>query len=430
MHNGPERTATLRTLHSDGVRMIDIRRLFTWPKASAVGGAGPDGVWWPTYPNAQTDAVAAFAQYPPRAMRIPAVRRAVNVISGDLARMPVKVYAYVGDAWEDLGRTNEVEKLTEQASEFHTANEFKRWAFSQALLWGNSFALISRSGSQVEKLIPMGNADVTLNRSEAGTWYYGTSEYGDVSVGDMLHFRMPCAVKQLWGDSPVVDAARAIALNAELETAGLEQYRMPGMGKISITTDEAVGADSVRAMQESFKSAHAGAEGMLRPIIAQNGASVAQVGKSLVDQEWIQGRKQAVEDVARVYGIPPYVLFSEAGTAYTAEQARMYADSLAAYTAAWGAELTSKLYPDQDAKICFDTTMLMRGSFGEAMTAYKEAIQLGVMTPNEVRKELGLSAIDGGDEMYVGPNMQSQGERDEDRAPDSDGSGDVEPVDG
>ena len=410
--------------------MIDIRRLFSWPKASAVGGAGPDGVWWPTYPNARTDAVGAFAQYPPRAMRIPAVRRAVNVISGDLARMPVKVYAYVGDAWEDLGRTNEVQKLTEQASEFHTANEFKRWAFSQALLWGNSFALISRSGSQVEKLIPMGNADVTLNRSEAGTWYYGTSEYGDVSVGDMLHFRMPCAVKQLWGDSPVVDAARAIALNAELETAGLEQYRMPGMGKISITTDEAVGADSVRAMQESFKSAHAGAKGMLRPIIAQNGASVAQVGKSLVDQEWIQGRKQAVEDVARVYGIPPYVLFSEAGTAYTAEQARMYADSLAAYTAAWGAELTSKLYPDQDAKICFDTTMLMRGSFGEAMTAYKEAIQLGVMTPNEVRKELGLSAIDGGDEMYVGPNMQSQGERDEDRAPDSDGSGDVEPNNG
>ena len=157
-----------------------------------------------------------------------------------ISRMPVKVYAYVGDAWEDLGRTNEVEKLTEQASEYHTANEFSRWAFSQALLWGNCCA-ISRSGSQVEKLIPLGNADVTLNRAEDGTWYYGTSEYGNVSVSDMLHFRMPCAVKQLWGDSPVVDAARAIALNAELETAGLEQYRMPGMGKISITTDEAVG---------------------------------------------------------------------------------------------------------------------------------------------------------------------------------------------
>ena len=108
----------------------------------------------------------------------------------------------------------------------------------------------------------------------------------------------------------------------------------------------------------------------------------------------------------------------------------MYADSLAAYTAAWGAELTSKLYPDQDVKMCFDTTTLMRGSFGEAMSAYKEAIQLGVMTPNEVRKELGLSAMDGGDEMYVGPNMQTQGERNDDRAPDSDGSGDVEPNNG
>ena len=65
-------------------------------------------------------------------------------------------------------------------------------------------------------------------------------------------------------------------------------------------------------MQESFVGTRC-AEGMLRPIIAQNGASVAQVGKSLVDQEWIQGRKQAVEDVARVYGIPPYVLFTKPG---------------------------------------------------------------------------------------------------------------------
>jgi phage portal protein BeeE len=84
----------------------------------------------------------------------------------------------------------------------------------------------------------------------------------------------------------------------------------------------------------------------------------------------------------------------------------MYADSLAAYTDAWGAELSSKLFgPGYCIK--FDKTALLRGSFNESMQAYREAVQLGVMTPNEVRRELGLPPIDGGNEMYVGPNMQA-----------------------
>ena len=130
------------------------------------------------------------------------------------------------------------------------------------------------------------------------------------------------------------------------------------------------------------------------------------MGRSLVDQDWIAGRKNAIEDVARVFGIPPYVLFSESGSAYTAEQSRMYADSLAAYTDAWGAELSSKLYGG-DYCVKFDKTALLRGSFNESMQAYREAVQLGVMTPNEVRRELGLPPIDNGDAMYVGPNMQT-----------------------
>jgi len=396
---------------------LDLRRLFRWPRVSASGGAGADGVWWPTYPNTNTDAVGAFASYPPRALRLPAVKRAVTAISGDLARIPIKSYGYQGDEWVDLGRTNETKRLNESASSFHTATEFKRWAFSQSLLWGNSFALISRTGTQLDQFIPLNNADVQLNRKSDGTWYYTTAEYGDVAVADMLHFRMPAHVKQLWGDSPIVDAARTLALSAELETAGLEAYKMPGMSKCALVTEEAIGADGVRAIQESWKNSHSGPEGMLRPIVAQNGASVQAIGKSFVDQEWISGRKQAIEDVARVYGIPPYVLFSESGSSFSSEQSRMYADSLASYTDAWGAELAMKLYPDQDVKVCFDTTALMRGSFNEAMTAYKEAVQLGVMTPNEVRRELGLADVPGGDEMYVGPNMM-QGGNDASRTPD------------
>ena len=345
-------------------------------------------------------------------MRLPAVRRAVTAISSDLARMPIRAYVYNGDEWTDIGRDPIVIALTEQASEYHTSADFKRWMFTQCLTWGNSFALISRRGTSFDQFIPLNNSDVQMNRAADGRYYYTTSEYGDVAPADMIHLRMPSAVRQLWGDSPCVDAARTMAMSSLLETAGLEGYRAPGVGKLAITTQESVGADGVRKMADAFVSSHTGAQGMLRPIIAQNGATVQQVGRSLVDQDWIAGRKNAIEDVARVFGIPPYVLFSESGSAYTAEQSRMYADSLAAYTDAWGAELGSKLY-GADYCVKFDKTALLRGSFNESMQAYREAVQLGVMTPNEVRRELGLPPIDGGDDMYVGPNMQTTGGSDD-----------------
>ena len=340
-------------------------------------------------------------------MRLPAVRRAVNVISGDLARMPVKAFQYQVDEWIDVGRDPITIALNEQASEYHTATEWKRWAFSQTLLWGNSFTLISRRTNSFDQFIPLNHADVQMNRNTDGSYFYTTSEYGEVSPSDVIHLKMPSSIRQLWGDSPIAEAARTLSLSSSLETAGLSQYRMPGMGKIAITTQESVGASGVRAMADAYVSGHAGADGMLRPIIAQNGATVTQVGRSLVDQDWISGRKQAIEDIARVFGIPPYILFSESGAAFTSEQSRMYADSLATYTDAWSSEISSKLYGD-DYKIKFDTTSLLRGSFNESMQAYKEAIQLGVMTPNEVRNELGMAPIDGGDSMFVGPNMEEK----------------------
>ena len=118
-------------------------------------------------------------------MRLPAVRRAVNVIAGDLARMPVKAYQYQGDQWTDVGRDPITIALNEQASEYHTATEWKRWTFAQTLLWGNSFTLISRRANSFDQFIPLNHADVQMNRNTDGSYFYTTSEYGEVAGDDV-----------------------------------------------------------------------------------------------------------------------------------------------------------------------------------------------------------------------------------------------------
>ena len=228
----------------------------------------------------------------------------------------------------------------------------------------------------------------------------------------------------MWGTSPVSDAVRSLQLAAMLETAGVEQFKMPGLGKLVLQTDEVLGASTIRSIQDAWKSAHSGSDGMLRPIVAQGGAKVEQVGRSLVDQDWANARKQAIEDVARAFGVPPFVLFSDT-QAFTQEHARLYADSLLGYTVGFAAEMRRKLFPGEQVRLSFDTTAIQRGSFNEAMSGYQIAVQLGVMTPNEVRKEMGLPPVEGGDDMYVGPNMMQGSSEPEnveqDLSPDDDG---------
>ena len=68
-----------------------------------------------------------------------------------------------------------------------------------------------------------------------------------------------------------------------------------------------------------------------------------------------------------------------------------------------------KLLPDSVGddryRVLFDTTMLVRGTFQEQVTAIQTAIQTGIMTRNEGRALMGYPPIEGGDEVLIGPNM-------------------------
>ena len=296
--------------------------------------------------------------------------------------------------------------LNNRPNEFQTATDWWQWMVTNALVYGNSFSLISKRGNRVDQFIPLKPYDVQLHSDAGGNWYYTTAEYGDVDANDVIHFRAPSYSRMGWGDSPIAIGAEAVVLAMLMEQAGVDQYRMPGLAKVAIQTEEAVGSENVRAMQDAFVSTHANREGLLKPVIVQNGSKVDTIGNTLVDNDWIAGRKSSIEDIGRLFGLPPFVLFAETGATFSEAQARTYGDSLAAWANRFADELTYKLFDEVDERVSFDMTRLVRGTFSESMTAYQTAVQTSIMTPNEVRIELGLGSVDGLSEFFAGPNMQ------------------------
>lgn len=343
---------------------------------------------------------------PQTALGVTPVLRAVQLISNDLSRIPKTIQMREGQGWKAEDDVSDLAAmLNSRPNDFQTATDWWQWMVSNVLIYGNSFSLISRRGTRVDQFIPLKPYDVQLQSTAEGEWYYTTAEYGDVRPDDILHFRAPSYSRLGWGDSPIAIGAEAVVLAMLMEQAGVDQYRMPGLAKVSIATEEAMGSDNVAALQAAFVATHSTREGLLKPVVVQNGSKVSTIGNTLVDNDWISGRKSSIEDVGRIFGLPPFALFVETGASFSEAQARTYGDSLAAWGNRFADELTYKLLDEVDERVSFDMTRLIRGTFSESMSAYQTAVQTSIMTPNEVRKELGLGAAEGLDEFFAGPNM-------------------------
>lgn len=418
-----------------GKLVTEIRRKFSHTKFGGSGHVLPDTWWNWEKPTTANDVVAD----PYTALGLCPVQRAVSVVAGDVARLPIQIQKYNDGRWEECDEYPDLDDILNQhTNKYFTSHEWRRHMMTNAMVWGNAFSLISRVAGEVDELIPVRPWDVQLlPDADRGGWYYRSSEYGDLDPKDVVHWRMPAHQRMLWGESPIVVARRAIELGAQQEIAGMQAFKMPGLGKIAITTKETVGADAIRAMQDAFKYAHGTVEGMLRPIVVQNESDVKQVGQSLTDQDWIAARRFTINQVSQMYGVPPQYLYNLENSTQeqTSEMSRAYVDTcLGSYLASIQTELGFKLLPGRESegryRVWFDTAPLVRGTFSEQVTAIQTAIQSGIMTRNEARAMMGYTPIEGGDEVLIGPNMlpveqNQEMAADEDRTP-NDASGSVD----
>tara|TARA_R110001606_G_scaffold214928_3_gene362823 strand:- start:155 stop:1429 length:1275 start_codon:yes stop_codon:yes gene_type:complete len=416
--------------------VTEVRRRFRNTKFGGSGHVLPDTWWNWERPTSQADVTAD----PYTAMGLCPIQRAVSVVSGDVARLPIQIQEYTDGRWEECEEYPELDDILNQhTNKFFTSHEWRRWMVTNMMVWGNSFSLVSRVAGEVDELIPVRPWDIQiLPDAEKGGWYYRSGEYGDLDPRDVLHWRMPAHQRLLWGESPIVVARRAVELGSQQEVAGSQAFRMPGLGKIAITTKETVGSNAIRAMQDAFLHAHGGVEGMLRPIVVQNESDVKQVGQSLTDQDWIAARRFTINQVAQMYGVPPQYLYNLENSTQeqTSEMSRAYVDTcLGSYLSSIQSEIGFKLLPGRESgrrfRVWFDTSPLVRGTFSEQVNAIQVAIQSGIMTRNEARTMMGYTPLEGGDEVLIGPNMlpveQNQEQaNDQDRTPDTSSGNDDE----
>ena len=372
---------------------FEFRKIFNWKNQNTLGGTADPGfqAWQPTKDQEYVTIETAEENM--------AVYRAVKLISHDLGRLPVSVEG--GDF---------TSSLAEYPNDRECWFDFCRKHIRYLMLYGNSYALISRDGyGEVQGLISCTPQEIHSTAVEGGEgkFVYRHNVYGDLQPSDVMHWRVQGS-RPFVGTSPIVEAARALNLAKVQEDAGEVMFRTPGLGKLAISSPESISHDMRTKLRNEFERVHGKTSGHAMPIITQGGMDVSQVGQSLSESEWITARRFSVGEVARLYSVPPSFLcdLDKSTLENSAAQMKSYVSTcLSHWSAIFNAEFMNKL----GSCIKWDTKNLLQGTLKETTESLRMAVDAGMMTPNECREQLGLEPHPDGDDLLVSKNYQQAG---------------------
>ena len=347
---------------------------------------------------------------PEKALQLSAVYRAVDLISGAVAMLPITLFENGERINNDLSYL-----LNFEPNNILTRYQMVKLLMIDVLQKGNAFALIVRNGRQVEELRYVSPDRVTIlynektNRKRYRVMIDDkrSKEYDDA---DMLHL-MNLTLDGISGKPVLWAAKHSLGIAYASENTASNYFEKGGAitgilaGKTVLTNDQ---KNQIRTQW--------------REIMANEDGGIAIIGSDMTftpitvsasDSQLLETRHFNVEEIARFYGISPTLLGDLTRSSYATFEATsldFLTNCLQPRLVNIEQELNRKLLlkrEKQDMKMhfAFETEDLLRCTKTEMAQYYRDMINNGVMSVNEVRRKLDFEPVDGGDEHYIQLNM-------------------------
>jgi hypothetical protein len=127
-----------------------------------------------------------------------------------------------------------------------------------------------------------------------------------------------------------------------------------------------------------------------------------------VDAQLIEAQRMSVEDICRVFGVPPPLIGDLSHATLNNSETliqHFLSMSLGSYLETIERAFDNLFGLPNNEYIELDTSALLRTNMESRINALTKAIQGGVMTPDEARAREGLSPLEGGDTAYLQRQM-------------------------
>ena len=342
------------------------------------------------------------------AMGVPAIWAAVNFIGGTLAGLPLHVYRKT-----DAGRERVTEgfgaTINTAVNDEMSSFEWRKYMFEQVLTGGRSITYIERDGSgNVRNLHPIDPNGVLVERKvtsqgfPAKTYRYNQRIF---KARDIIDLTFMVKANQLDPRGPIATNKDAIGMAIAASQYGAKAFQSGGIPPAVLQGPFQSGAAASRASEDvAAATAKLAKEG--RPIMALPlGHELKSVGFSPEQMQLIELQRFSIEQIARIYSLPPIFLQDLTRSTFTnSEQQDLHfvKHTLKRWIEQAEQEMNLKLFGrGSDQYVEFNVDGLLRGDFKTRMEAHATSIQNGIRTPNEVRDLENMSARDEGDDLMI-----------------------------
>ena len=344
---------------------------------------------WGTYKTSQSLALSA-------------VYRCVEVITNGVASLPVKLYRTDEKGFKYEMHNNLSFILSKKPTEKMNAFTFYKLIVKDILLQGNAYALILRNEKgeiiglqyiQAGLVSPIDKVD----RIE----YQVTGIKGFVRQEDILHF-MNYTDNGVYGISVLTHARRTLGIADYGENASENFYKSGGCTTGFLKFD----GPSSGKQREEILSAWNQATGGVRnqpngiPVLPAN-VNYTQLSVNPADAQLLESREFSVVEICRFFGVSPTKCFDLTHASYNNSEMAELAflnDTLRPLLTKIEMEMETKLFkPEEGYDIKFDVSELLRTDKKSQAEYFTKMFNLGVLSPNDIRKELDMDEIEGGD---------------------------------
>lgn len=349
-----------------------------------------------------------------RAMRHSAVFACVRILAGAISTLPLKVYREKKGT-PTLDRKHALSPLLRlRPNPRMSAAMFWRATTAEAVLNGNGYAWIERNrNGDALALWPTPQERVTPRLlADQRVAYVVTLDNGAqiaVPADDMLHFPGSTQWDGLRALSPLRAAASAIGLGLEADDYARRFFKNNATPAGYLSYDKALKPETVELLRSHWQEKFGGA-GRGSIAILTDGGEFKPLALNMEDAQLLDTRRFQIEDVARIFGVPPHMIgaldkTTSWGSGIEQQAIGFITYSLQTHLTAFEQEIETKLFDGDSAWAEFDVRGLMRGDFVARTNGYKSALggpgAQGFMTVNEVRGLENLPPKEGGDQLIM-----------------------------
>jgi HK97 family phage portal protein len=374
-----------------------IRRLFE-KRADAYDN------YWERFGAAQD--VAGVSVTPGTAEGISAVYAAVSAISESVASLPLDIYRRTDDGREKARAHPLYKVLHSEPNPDQTALEFREMLQRHVLLRGNAYAEIRwNAAGRVESLKALHPDSVAVLITPEERLVYDVTNRKGVTrrllPEEVLHLRYHTD-DGLMGRSPISVARDTVGLALAERTHGERMFaqgtRLSGVIQTQPGTTKAQAGE----IATSWAAGYAGVSNSGKTAVLPGGAEFKPVSMTLEDAEWIEARRMSVEEVARLFRVPPVLIgdLREANYSNAVELGRYFVThTLRRHLVMWEQAINRALINDKATFYAeHNVEGLLRGDSLKRAQFYERAISEGWMLRSEVRRLENLPTIEGIDD--------------------------------